>query len=61
MSSSEDERELRPLVGDKRKARGCCSTHPVFCSCTLTVTLALCLSIVVFGAIFGPKLDQKLV
>ncbi len=56
--SSGDERELQPLIGDRRKRRGCCSAHPVLCSCTLTFTLVLSLAIVIFGAVFGSKLDQ---
>ena len=56
--SSGDERELQPLVGDGKKRRGCCAAHPVFCSCTLTVILSLCILVLIFGGIFGSKLDQ---
>ena len=56
--SSEDERELQPLIGDVRKRPGCCANHPWLCSCTLTLILALCLAVILFGGIFGSRLDQ---
>lgn len=60
---SDDDREtlteLHNLVGGGKKRRGCCcATHPVCCTCTLSLVTGLCLVVVVLGAAFQGRVDE---
>lgn len=61
---SDDDREtlteLHNLVGGGKKRQGCCcSTHPICCTCALGTVAALCLLVVVLGAVFQDRVDRE--
>ena len=55
---SDDATELQNLIGNGKKRRGCCSSHPVLCTVVLSVLLVLSVSMVVLGAVFQSTIDH---
>jgi len=57
--SADESTELENLVGQGRKKKGCCRSHPVLCGSTLTVGLVFCVVVFACGLAFYPDVDQE--